>query len=117
MKTYIAYCIAILSTLFLSTTLAHAQGTVTSTLKQVAPDDSNASLPVLFVYPSAPSQNGPACATDTLRFVVDATENPAMVAAMLTAFATGATVSIVGTGTCSVWNSVETLRYAIITSS
>lgn len=111
MKTHIAR-VAILGALSLSMLPAHAQGGAESTIASVLTDDTNASSPVFFVYLNAANTGGPACATDTSRFAVDATASPTMVATILAAYANGSKIAIVGTWTCSVWGGVETVRFA-----
>lgn len=60
----------------------------------------------------------PACATESARFAIDASTaaGKTQAAGILTAFAMGKRVSIIGTGVCSVWSDTETVNYFQILS-
>lgn len=68
---------------------------------------------VLLIHSSGTRSTPPACATQASRFALPAstTAQQAAAATLLTAFATGKQVHIVGTGTCHVWGDSESVDY------
>jgi hypothetical protein len=72
---------------------------------------------IVLVYTSGSRANPPACgAGQANRFAFDATTpgGKIQLAGLLTAFATGKQVVIVGSDTCGVWSDTETVNYFYI---
>lgn len=57
--------------------------------------------------------SAPSCATAANRWVINSatSQGQAMIAGLLTAYATGRRISVTGTGTCALWADTETVEY------
>lgn len=90
---------------------ASAAGTTrTVTIKQTQ-SVASSNVNIFVVILSSPATGSPSCATETDRFVVSPSTpgGMAMIANLLSAYATGATVTITGNGACDVYPDMETI--------
>lgn len=112
LRTWLAHCIAFSSVcaLFLFCTPAHSQAVVTTTVSAVSAEGA-----AFFVLFTPNATGGPACATQTDRFAVNSTtpQGAAMIAVILSAYATGASIQIHGAGVCDAWPDTETISFAV----
>jgi hypothetical protein len=66
-----------------------------------------------FVSVSLPITGGPACATQTMRFVIDPTTDvgKAQIEVIMAAKRNGSAISILGSGFCKLWGDTETVLW------
>ena len=98
----------------LSASASAAGSVANATVTAVVPESAGTSA-AYFVYVSVAPTGAPSCATTTTnqhRFAIDPTTpvGMSMVATALTAYATQATIDVVGLGTCAVWSDTETIE-------
>jgi hypothetical protein len=102
----------LISLLLAASTSAFAGGTTAGQIKNIIFMPNG----VILFDVNAPHSSPPSCVTQTIRWAINSITpaGKSQVVGILTAYATGKDVTMVGTHSCDLWGDTESVHYFII---